>query len=94
MKAVQVSDYGDPSVLTVAELPDPTPGPGQVAIDVTHAAVGLVDVYLRQGLYKEREGLPRRLYHVTPTGVAALRESRDVLKRMWRGIEHLLNEPS
>jgi PadR family transcriptional regulator len=42
----------------------------------------------------EREGLPRRLYHVTPTGVAALRASRDVLKRMWRGLEHLLNEPS
>ncbi|HTI24191.1 MAG TPA: zinc-binding dehydrogenase [Kutzneria sp.] len=62
MKAVQVSDYGDPSVLTVAELPDPTPGPGQVAIDVTHAAVGLIDVYLRQGLYKEREGLPRPPY--------------------------------
>ena len=42
----------------------------------------------------EREGLPRRLYHVTPSGVAALRESRDLLKRMWRGLEHLLNEPS
>lgn len=42
----------------------------------------------------EREGLPRRRYHVTPSGVAALRQSRDVLKRMWRGIEHLLNEPS
>jgi PadR family transcriptional regulator PadR len=42
----------------------------------------------------EREGLPRRHYHVTASGVAALRESRDVLKRMWRGIEHLLNEPS
>ncbi len=41
----------------------------------------------------EREGLPRRVYHVTPSGVAALRQSRDVLKRMWRGIEHLLNEP-
>jgi len=41
-----------------------------------------------------REALPRRLYHVTPSGVAALRDSRDVLKRMWRGIEHLLNEPS
>jgi DNA-binding PadR family transcriptional regulator len=42
----------------------------------------------------ERGGLPRRLYHVTPSGIAALRQSRDVLKRMWRGIEHLLNEPS
>lgn len=62
MKAVRVTRFGDPSVLTVAELPDPTPGPGQVAIDVTHAAVGLVDVYVRQGLYKDREGLPRPPY--------------------------------
>ena len=42
----------------------------------------------------ERAGLPRRLYSVTPSGVTALRDSRDVLKRMWRGIEHLLNEPN
>jgi PadR family transcriptional regulator len=42
----------------------------------------------------EREGLPRRLYAVTPSGVAALRESREMLRRMWRGIEHLLNEPT
>jgi len=42
----------------------------------------------------ERGGLPRRLYHLTPSGVTALRESRDLMKRMWRGIEHLLNEPS
>ncbi|MFC0542246.1 quinone oxidoreductase family protein [Kutzneria chonburiensis] len=62
MKAVQVTRFGDPSVLAVAELPDPTPGPGQVAIDVTHAAVGLVDVYLRQGVYKHREGLPQPPY--------------------------------
>jgi NADPH2:quinone reductase len=62
MKAVQATRFGDPSVLTVAELPDPTPGPGQVAIDVTHAAVGLVDVYLRQGLYRDREGLPQPPY--------------------------------
>ena len=62
MKAVQVNGFGDPAVLTVTELPDPTPGPGQVAIDVTHAAVGLIDVYLRQGLYKDREGLPQPPY--------------------------------
>src|SRR5262245_17185731 len=41
----------------------------------------------------EREGLPRRRYTVTPAGVAALREARETLKKMWRGIEHLLNEP-
>ena len=37
-----------------------------------------------------RDGLPRRLYAVTPSGVAALRESRKVLRRMWRGVRPLL----
>jgi PadR family transcriptional regulator PadR len=41
-----------------------------------------------------RGGLPRRLYSVTPAGVAALRECRTTLQRMWRGVEHLLKEPS
>jgi PadR family transcriptional regulator len=41
-----------------------------------------------------RSGLPRRLYTVTPAGLAALRASRDTLRRMWRGLEHLLEEPS
>jgi NADPH:quinone reductase len=49
-------------VLEVSEMPDPTPGPGEVSIDVTHAAVGLVDVFIRQGLYKDREGLPQPPY--------------------------------
>ncbi|AJE44331.1 quinone oxidoreductase family protein [Streptomyces nodosus] len=62
MKAVQVTRFGDPSVLTLVDLPDPEPGPGQVAIDVTHAAVGLIDLHARQGLYKDREGLPQPPY--------------------------------
>jgi NADPH2:quinone reductase len=59
MQAVQAARFGDPTVLSVVELPDPVPGPGQIAIDVTHAAVGLVDVFLRQGQYKDRPGLPQ-----------------------------------
>jgi NADPH2:quinone reductase len=62
MKAVQVSRFGGPEVLTLVEMPDPEPGPGQVAIDVTHAAVGLVDVYIRQGLFGEAAGLPQPPY--------------------------------
>lgn len=62
MEAVQVARFGDPTVLEVVQLPDPVPGPGQIAIDVTHAAVGLIDVYLRQGLYKDRPGLPQPPY--------------------------------
>jgi PadR family transcriptional regulator PadR len=41
-----------------------------------------------------RNGLPRRVYAVTPAGVTALRESRVTLQRMWRGLEHLLKDPT
>jgi DNA-binding PadR family transcriptional regulator len=39
-----------------------------------------------------RDGLPRRVYAVTPAGLAALRAARDVLQRMWRGLGPLLKE--
>jgi PadR family transcriptional regulator PadR len=39
-----------------------------------------------------RNGLPRRVYSVTPAGLASLRESRNTLRRMWRGLEHLLKD--
>ena len=62
MRAAVVARFGGPDVFEVVELPDPTPGPGEISIDVTHAAVGLVDVFIRQGLYRDREGLPQPPY--------------------------------
>ncbi|MYS21842.1 NADPH2:quinone reductase [Streptomyces sp. DvalAA-14] len=62
MHAAVVTEFGAPGVFALTELPDPVPGPGQLAIDVSHAAVGLIDVYIRQGLYKDREGLPQPPY--------------------------------
>src|SRR5262245_10900118 len=41
-----------------------------------------------------RDGLPRRVYTVTPSGIAALRTSRGLLQRMWRGLEGVLKEPT
>lgn len=41
-----------------------------------------------------RNGLPRRVYSVTPAGVTALRDCRSTLQRMWRGLEHLLKQPA
>jgi len=40
----------------------------------------------------ERQALPKRMYTVTPRGVAALRAAQRVLRRMWRGLEHVLKE--
>ncbi len=56
MQVVLATDFGAPSVLRLAERPDPVPGPGQVTIDVSHAAVGLIDVFFRQGLFKDQPG--------------------------------------
>jgi DNA-binding PadR family transcriptional regulator len=41
-----------------------------------------------------RDGIPRRAYAVTPTGLAALRASRKVLQRLWRGLDQLFKEPT
>ena len=62
MRAAVVTRFGAPDVIQMSEIPDPAPGSGEVSIDVTHAAVGLVDVFIRQGLYKDRAGLPQAPY--------------------------------
>ena len=41
-----------------------------------------------------RDGLPRRIYSVTSAGMTALRSSRGMLQRMWRGLEGVLKEPT
>ena len=43
---------------------------------------------------RERGGLPRRCYMVSARGVATLRASHGVLRRMWSGLEDFLEEPS
>lgn len=42
----------------------------------------------------ERGGHPRRLFRVTPEGVALLRTSREALTRLWSGIEPILERPA
>src|ERR1044071_5486139 len=40
-----------------------------------------------------RDGLPRRLYTVTAAGVAALRAAREVVRKLWDGLDGFLKEP-
>jgi NADPH:quinone reductase len=49
MRAVSITRFGGPEVLELSDRPEPRPGSGQVAIDVTHAAVGLADTLMRRG---------------------------------------------
>src|SRR5436305_2017589 len=54
MKAVQVREHGGPEVLTVTEVQQPEPGPGQVLIEVAAAGVNFMDVYHGTGLYPQK----------------------------------------
>jgi len=51
MKAIRIDGFGGPEVLRLAEVPDPVPGAGQVAVRVEFAGVNFIDVYHRTGLY-------------------------------------------
>ena len=56
MRAVAVESPGGPEVLEVSELPDPTPGPGEVVLDVAASAVNRADLLQRQGHYPPPKG--------------------------------------
>src|SRR5271156_6383484 len=49
MRAVTISRFGGPEVLEAAELPDPTPGPGEIRIRVAGATVNPTDLSMRSG---------------------------------------------
>ncbi len=51
MRAIQATAAGGPDVLSVVELPDPSPGPDEVAVRLTAAGVNFIDTYRRAGVY-------------------------------------------
>ena len=51
MRAIQITESGGPEVLIPTELPDPTPGPGELLVEVAVAGVNYIDTYQRQGIY-------------------------------------------
>lgn len=58
MRAIQVHQFGDPSVLTLEEIPTPEPRPGQVQVKVQAIGVNPVDTYIRSGRYAALPSLP------------------------------------
>ena len=57
MKAVVIRAYGGPEELKLEELPDPTPGPGEVLVRVAATSVNPFDWKLRAGAYKNEFAL-------------------------------------
>jgi putative PIG3 family NAD(P)H quinone oxidoreductase len=56
MRVVEISSFGGPEVLRIAERPDPQPAPGQVLIDVAAAGVNRPDLMQRRGHYPPPPG--------------------------------------
>jgi NADPH:quinone reductase len=52
MKAVFVEQTGGAENLKYADLPKPSPGPGQALVKIAAAGVNFIDIYFRTGLYK------------------------------------------
>lgn len=56
MKAVTIKEAGGPEVLEWTEVEDPTPGAGEVVVDVVASALNRADVMQRMGLYPLPKG--------------------------------------
>ena len=56
MRAVIAPEPGGPEALVVVDLPDPTPGPGEVVLDMAATAINRADTMQRQGFYPPPPG--------------------------------------
>jgi len=70
MRAIQMSEFGGPEVLQLVELPQPTPGPGEVLVRVSRAGLNFADTHRRTNTYLAKDELPL----VPGTEVAGVRE--------------------
>jgi NADPH:quinone reductase len=70
MRAIQMTEFGGPEVLELAELPTPRPGPDEVLIRVARAGLNFADTHTRTNSYVQKATLP-----LVPGGeVAGVRE--------------------
>ena len=70
MRAIQMTEFGGPEVLELAELPTPEAGPDEVLIRVSRAGLNFADTHTRTNSYVQKATLP-----LVPGGeVAGVRE--------------------
>ncbi len=58
MRAILCEELTGPDGLLLVELPEPTPGPGQVVVGIRACGVNFADTLIVQGKYQEKPPLP------------------------------------
>ncbi len=58
MRAIQITEFGGPEVLTLTELPDPVPAAGQLLIEVDRAGINYADTHQAENSYLSASTLP------------------------------------
>jgi NADPH:quinone reductase-like Zn-dependent oxidoreductase len=68
MKALGFTGHGDISRMTVFDLPQPKPGPGEILVEVKASAFNRLDIWVREGW----PGLKLSLPHISGSDAAGL----------------------
>jgi NADPH2:quinone reductase len=58
MKAIQIEEFGGPEVLSHVDLPDPTPGEGEVLVEVSRSGINFADTHATRNDYLAEQALP------------------------------------
>src|SRR6478609_2203086 len=87
MKAVVLRAHGGPEVLTIEDVPVPTPGPDEVLVRVVATALNRADVVQRTGGYPDPRGLPVEIPGLEMSGIA---ESVGERVRTWRSGDRVM----
>jgi len=80
MRAIVCTEYAPPENLSVQQVNEPSPGKGQVLIDIKAAGVGFVDGLYVQGLYQVKPPLPFTPGNEISGVVSQIGEGVDTLK--------------
>ncbi len=58
MRAIRITQFGGPEVLTLADVPEPEPGPGRLLVEVDRAGVNYADTHQAENSYLSKTSLP------------------------------------
>ena len=58
MRAIQITEFGGPEVLTLTDLPEPVAGEGSTLVDVTSAGINFADTHQAEDSYLAPQTLP------------------------------------